>query len=407
MPFNIALSGLNAASTDLNVISNNVANANTTGFKQSRAEFGDYFAANTYGLSSAAVGNGVVTERVAQQFGQGSINTTGNALDLAISGNGYFTLSDNGAKLYSRAGAFGTDKNGYVVNSSGQRLQVFPPVSGGASFDTANLRDLQLSTADNPPSATSSISADLNLPASATAPATAPFSPGDASSYNSTTSVTVYDSLGASHTGTLYFVKSATANTWDVHALVDGTELGTGSSISFDSSGVLTTPADGQISLPSFTPANGANALSMGLDLSKATQYGDSFSVGSLTQDGYATGKLVGIAIDTDGVVQARYSNGQATALGQVALTRFANPQGLQQLGKTGWAETFASGQPIRGSAGSGDFGLVQSGALEASNVDITEQLVNMITAQRNYQANAQVISVTDQLTQTIINNIR
>lgn len=199
MTFRIALSGLNAASTDLGVTANNIANANTSGFKTSRAQFADLYPVSSTGVSSNATGAGVRTEKVAQQFAQGSVNFTNNSLDLAISGKGFFTLSDGGSMVYSRAGAFGTDRSGYVVNASGQRLQVYPPVAGGSAFDTANLGDLQLSTADNPPAATGNVTANLNLPADVAVPVTTPFSATDASSYNHTTSVTIYDSLGAPH----------------------------------------------------------------------------------------------------------------------------------------------------------------------------------------------------------------
>ena len=401
MSFNIALSGLNAATTDLNTISNNVANASTTGFKESRAEFGDFFQNAAYNLQTTTTGGGVRTETVAQQFSQGSITTTNNPLDMAISGEGFFAVKDNGSLVYTRNGAFTTDSNGYVTTASGQRLQVYPPINGGSSFTTGSMTDLQLSTAPNPPAATSSVTASVNLPANAAAPADATFSPTDSNSYNKTTSLTVYDSLGAAHTASLYYVAGATAGSWTLHTGVDGSEVGTGTALSFDSSGKLTAPTTG---VPlSFTPGDGAAPLSATIDVSGATQYGSDFSVNSLTQNGYATGQLSGVAIDSSGVVSARYSNGQTTVLGQVAMANFTNPQGLQQLGNATWAQTFASGQPIPGAAGSSDFGVIQSGALESSNVDLTQQLVSMMNAQRNYQANSQVISTDNQLMQTIL----
>ena len=404
MTFRIALSGLNAASADLSVTANNIANANTSGFKESRAQFADFFPTSAYGLDKNAIGGGVRLSNVAQQFAQGSVNFTDNSLDLAISGEGFFTLSDNGTQVYSRNGAFGTDRNGFVVNSSNQRLQINPPLNDGTGFDTARLADLQLSTADNPPSATTRLAATLNLPASAPVPANPVFSAGDPTSYNQTTSVTVYDSLGTAHTANLYFVKSATANNWDMHAQIDGTAVGGATPLAYSANGALVTPAGGVVTLPAHTPATGAADINLTLALDDTTQFGNQFTVSALTQDGYASGRLTGLEIAADGVVQARYTNGQATPLGQLALTSFSNPQGLQQLGGTAWGETYTSGPALRGSAGSGSFGEVQSGALEASNVDLTEQLVNMITAQRNFQANAQMISTSDQITQTIIN---
>lgn len=404
MSFQIALSGLNAASADLSVTANNVANANTHGFKQSRAEFADFFPVTAYGLSQNAIGGGARLDRVAQQFSQGAVNFTNNSLDLAISGEGFFTMSDNGSTVYSRAGAFGTDRNGYVVNASNQRLQVFPPVAGGASFDTAQLTDLRLSTADNPPAPTRSIEANYNLPANATVPTTAVFDATDPTSYTHTTSVTTYDSLGASHTANLYFVKTANAGEWNLHTQIDGTDVGAPQPLVYSSTGTLTTPASGDVVLPAHPTTNGSAPITATIDLSASTQYGERFSVSRLSQDGYTTGRLAGIEVGDGGVVQARYTNGQAAPLGQIALASFANQQGMQQLGDTTWGETFNSGAAVRGPAGSNNFGEVQSGALEASNVDLTEQLVNMITAQRNFQANAQMISTSDQVTQTIIN---
>ncbi|HSW12556.1 MAG TPA: flagellar hook protein FlgE [Solimonas sp.] len=404
MTFRIALSGLNAASADLGVTANNIANANTTGFKGSRAQFADFFPQSAHGLSDNAIGSGVRLDKVAQQFSQGSVNFTDNNLDLALSGEGFFTLSDNGATVYSRAGAFGTDRSGFVVNASNQRLQVYPPVAGGTAFDTAQLSDLQLSTSDNPPAATTSIETGVNLPANASVPATATFDATDPTSYNHTTSVTIYDSLGAPHTANLYFVKAAAANDWNLNVLVDGVAAGPATPLSYSSSGQLTAPAGGSITLPPATTTTGSAPLSLDLDLAGSTQYGERFSVNSLRQDGYATGRLTGIEVTDEGIVQARFTNGQATPLGQVALANFANPQGLQQLGDASWGETFSSGAVIRGQAGDTNFGQIQSGALEASNVDLTAQLVNMITAQRNFQANAQMISTSDQITQTIIN---
>lgn len=403
MPFRLALSGLNAASADLTVTANNVANVATAGFKGSRAEFADLFATSQQGVSSSATGNGVRVSEVAQQFTQGNIDFTNNNLDLAVSGQGFFTLSDQGALAYTRAGAFQVDNNGFVVNAAQQRLQVYPPLANGG-FNTGGLSDLNLTTGVSPPQATTSANLTLNLPANATVPPNATFDPADATSYNNATSLTVYDSLGAAHTATLYFVKGAVANNWDTRLYVDGNAVGGAQPLVYTNAGVLTTPANGKITFPAYTPATGAAALNMTFDFSSTTQFGDAFSVNAITQDGFTTGRLIGIDIDSGGVVQARFTNGRSLSLGQVALANFPNPQGLQQLGDTNWAETFGSGQAVRGQAGNSGFGTLQSGALEASNVDITAQLVNMITAQRNFQANAQMISTDDQITQTIIN---
>lgn len=404
MSFRISLSGMNAASADLNVTSHNIANSNTTGFKQSRAEFGDVFALSPTGLARNAIGAGVRLQKVAQQFGQGNVDFTGKSLDMALSGQGFFTLSGNGATVYSRAGNFGPDPDGFVVNPAGQRLQVFLPNAGGNGFDTGRMADLQLATGDSPPRATSAVQVGTNLPGNATPPTITPFDANDPATYSHTTSLTAYDSLGAPHTQSMYFIKTANPNEWQVQTQIDGTDVGGPQTLQYSTTGQLTAPAAGRITLPAYAPTTGAAPLAITLDLAGSTQYGNAFGVSALTQDGYATGRLTGIEVSSAGVVNARYTNGVSTPLGQVALTTFANPQGLQPLGDNGWAETFESGQARRGAAGSSEFGLVQGGALEASNVDLTEQLVNMITAQRNFQANSQMISTQDQITQTVIN---
>jgi flagellar hook protein FlgE len=399
----LALSGLNAAQTDLSVTANNVANTSTTGFKGSRAEFAELFAVSPQGVSSLAIGSGVRVSNVAQQFTPGNIEFTNNSLDLAISGEGFFTLSDAGALVYSRAGAFQTDSSGYIVNAQNQRLQAYP-VSPTGGIDVGALTDLRLVTSESAPQATSSVEMRFNLAANGVPPANPVFDPAQTSSYNNATSLTVYDSLGAAHTATLYFTKTAIPGEWNTRLYVDGTAVGTPQTLQFSNTGLLTTPVTGDIAFPAYTPATGAAPLNLTFDVGAATQYGTTFSVNSMTQDGFTTGRLIGMEIDKSGMVLARFTNGRTNALGQVALSNFANPGGLQQLSDTVWAETFDSGQALRGQAGLSAFGFVQSGALEASNVDITTQLVNMITAQRNFQANAQMISTSDAITQTIIN---
>lgn len=403
MTFRIALSGINAASADLNITAHNIANSGTTGFKQSRGYFADVYALAAQGLTATATGSGVRLADVQQGFSQGNIEFTDNNLDLAISGEGFFTLSDNGSRVYSRAGAFSPDRNGFVVNPQGHRLQIFPPSAAGG-FDTGRMVDLQLSITDSAPRASTEIGLGLNLPANASAPTNPVFDPGDPQSYTHTTSLSVYDSLGASHASNVFFARGANPNEWTANVTVDGNVVGSPIALEYSSDGELITPAGGSFTLPPIAQGNGSSDLSLELDFSLTTQYGDQFGINELTQDGFTTGRLTGIEITPEGAVQARYTNGQATPLGQVAMARFANAGGLQQLGDTSWGETFTSGQALVGPAGSANFGLVQSGALEASNVDLTEQLVNMITAQRNFQANSQVISTSDQLTQTVLN---
>lgn len=403
MPFRIALSGLNAASADLGVTANNIANVNTTGFKGSRAEFAEVFAVGTQSTGSSAVGSGVRLSNISQQFAQGNVDFTDNALDLAIGGEGFFVMSDNGSRVYTRAGNFSVDNNGFVVNPAGKRLQAYPP-SGDGNFNTGSLNDVQLSTGANPPQSTTAIDYGVNLPADAEPPTITPFDPADPNTFNHTTSVTIYDSLGAAHTGTLYFLKDAATNTWNTQFAVDGNVVGAGDQMVFGNDGQLQSPVGGEINLPAYTPGNGAADITMSLNVEGATQFGSNFGVNSLSQDGFATGRLTGIEVTSEGILFARFTNGQSTELGKIALADFANPGGMQQLEDTAWGESFTSGDARLGEAGTSSFGLIQSGALEASNVDLTEQLVNMITAQRNFQANSQMISTADTVTQTVIN---
>jgi flagellar hook protein FlgE len=403
MSFNIALTGLDAANQDLSVTSNNLANVATVGFKSSRTEFADLFAATQQGVSATAVGNGVAVSEVAQQFSQGNIETTGNNLDLAISGNGFFVTSQNGALSYTRDGEFQTNSAGIVVNAQGEALQVYPPLATGG-FNTGGLTDLSLNTNESAPQATANASLTANLPADATPPANAPLNPADPTTYNNTTSLTVYDSLGAAHTAQLYFMKTATANDWTAQLYIDGNAVGGAQALDYSQTGALTAPANGQVNFGTYGPATGAQNMNITFNFSQTTQYGDDFGVTAVSQDGFTTGQLTGINIDSTGVVQARFTNGRSVNLGQVAITDFANPQGLQQLGNSSWAATNASGAPVNGVAGNSGFGTIQSGSLEQSNVDTTSALVDMITAQRNFQANAQMIQTDDQITQTIIN---
>ena len=402
MSFNIALTGLNAANQDLSVTANNLANVATTGFKGSRAEFADLFASSQQGVSATAVGNGVAVSEVAQQFGQGNIETTGNNLDMAISGNGFFTLSDNGALTYTRNGEFQLDKNGNVVTAQGLHLQVYPPLANGG-FNTGGLADLSLNTNQSAPQATSTAQITANLPANAAKPVNA-FTPTDPNSYNNSTSLTVYDSLGAAHTATLYFIKGAVANAWSSQLYIDGTAVGTPQALTYSNTGALTAPANGQVAFPAYTPATGAAAMSVTFDFSQTTQYGDNFGVTAVSQNGFTTGKLTGVSVDSTGVVQARFTNGRSINLGQIAMANFANPQGLQQLGNANWSATNASGAAVDGVAGNSGFGTIASGSLEHSNVDTTSALVEMIVAQRDFQANAQMIQTDNQITQTVIN---
>jgi flagellar hook protein FlgE len=400
--FSIALSGLTASSSDLDVTANNIANADTVGFKSSRAEFADVYAAGAANLNSAEAGEGVRLASTAQQFSQGNITTTSSNLDLAISGEGFFTLKDANGLVYSRNGQFSADSSGNVVSSTGQALQVYPPLANGG-FNTGALSDLNLQTAQSAPLATTSGSVLLNFPAGATVPTVAPFDPTNSLTYNQSTSTTVYDSLGNSYPATLYFSQTAAPNVVAVNMTVNGVQVGGAHNLTFSPTGAVTLPAGGGLTFAGFTPPDGANAMSMNFNFGQTTQYGGSFGVTSITQNGYATGQLSTVAIDGAGIVSAVYTNGRSTQLGQLAMANFPNSQGLKQLGNTNWAETFSSGGVVQGTAASAGFGSIQAGALESSNVDLTTQLVNMITAQRSFDANAQVITTANQESQTVI----
>jgi flagellar hook protein FlgE len=344
MAFSTALSGLTAASSDLDVTANNIANADTVGFKKSRAQFADVYAAGAVNLNNSVIGQGVRLSSTTQQFTQGNISTSSSNLDLAISGDGFYTLKDASGYVYSRNGQFGEDKSGNVISSTGQALQVYPPLVNGG-FNTGTLTNLNLQTAQSAPSATTTGTVILNLPAN-TVPPTGPFLATDSSTYNESTSTTVYDSLGNAYPATMYFSAVAAVpvtappvamipNTWTVHMTVGGQPAGTGNLV-FKSAGAVTTPANGQLPF-AYAPPNGATAMAMNFNFGATTQYGGQFGVTSITQNGYATGQLSTVAIDPTGVVSAVYTNGRSTQLGQLALANFPNPQGLKELGNTNW----------------------------------------------------------------------
>ncbi|NVJ60372.1 MAG: flagellar hook protein FlgE [Gammaproteobacteria bacterium] len=423
MSFNTALSGLNAAQADLNVTSNNIANVSTTGFKFSRAEFGDIFATSTLGSSKTAIGNGVILSNVAQQFNQGNLEFTSNSLDLAVSGQGFFVLEpsqNNENQIFTRAGEFGVDSNGFVVNSSGARLQVFPTNTDGTVTATAlsSTVALQIPQSAGSPTATTEIDIGVNLPANATGLDVNLFDPTSPSTYSASTSSTIFDSLGESHIATIYYVKDASApNTWASYYYVDGNPLditgGTAGAngqlyhtVEFDAAGTFqqTNPANPTTQALGFT--NGSNpGQTIAIDYvnNAPTQFASPFTVNTLDQNGATIGRLAGIEISETGVVRANFTNGQSNSIGKIALVRFPNPQGLSQLGNNSWGDTIDSGQPLAGEALTSSFGQIRSGALETSNVDLTSELVNLITAQRNFQANARTIETNNQVTQTII----
>ncbi len=437
MSFSTALSGLQAATVDLSVTSNNIANVATTGFKNSRAEFGDLFEVSPFGNTPTSVGSGVKVTSVSQQFDQGNLRFTDASLDLAISGQGFFVTNKalTGSDIsYTRAGQFRVDNNGYITNSSGEYIQAFPVDAAGNVTSTSlnTTVPIQLPASTGSPQATSEVEVGLNMDASEVALDPAAFDPSASNTYSHSTSTTVYDSLGNSHVMSYYFVKdlpgSATnlandPNQWVVFTYLDGAEtnINGGTTVTHPSGGgpvnqdvgFLNFNADGTFG--SSTPAslqntaialsNGASALNITHDFANntTTQFAAAFSVNTLDPDGFSTGRLTGLDISEAGLMRATFSNGIATPLGQIAMADFPNSQGLRAIGGSSWTETINSGAVITGTAGTGRFGLIQSGALEASNVDLTAQLVNLITAQRNFQANARSIETSNSITDTII----
>jgi flagellar hook protein FlgE len=410
MGFQQGLSGLNASSKTLEAIGNNVANANTVGFKASQAQFADMFAASLTGAGSSQVGIGVKVAQVAQSFTQGNVTASNNPLDIAINGGGFFRMSNNGTITYGRNGQFQLDKTGFIVNASGARLTGYT-ASGQGVLSTGAPSELKIAMADLPPAETGAISAQLNLNSSQKVPTNSPFSLTDPTTYNNSTSVSVFDSLGNSHVVQTYYVKTATAGQWDVYGATDDTLTVTapvGGKI-----GALIFGTDGQInaatiaSLPfsvAIPAGQGAAAFTPKLDYTGTTQFGSAFSVNALQQDGYASGRLSGFAAGPDGTLTGRYTNGKSATLGQIVLANFTDPNGLQPLGNNVWAETATSGPALVGAPDTGALGVLQSSAVEDSNVDLTAELVNMITAQRVYQANAQTIKTEDQMLQTLVN---
>ena len=487
MGFQQGLSGLNSSAKQLDVIGNNVANANTAGFKQSQAQFSDMYAASLSGSGAVQIGTGAKIAAVAQQFTQGNITNTNNPLDTAISGQGFFHLTDqSGSIFYSRNGQFQVDKNGFIVNNQGYKVSGYLPNAAGAIVPGQPL-PIQINPADLAPQQSANIVVGANLDSRAATPTNPVFNTLDPTSYNSSTSLTLYDSLGANHVGSLYFVRQPIAPTtapaiipsastsatltsaagmavgntitiagagaaaspltatitsvvgnvvtftpatttatvagavvtsnagsanWDTYLAVDGVLVPTAGTpmavLTFDTLGMLssTTPASvptGTLTSASFTP-NGAAAQTLTFNFAQTSQYGGVFGVNTLTQDGYSPGQLNGFNTSADGTILGRYTNGQTRALGQMLLANFTNPQGLQPMGNNQWVESAVSGAPLIGTPGTSSLGVLQSSAVEDSNVDLTAELVNMITAQRVYQANAQTVKTQDAVLQTLVN---
>ena len=418
MAFQQGLSGLNATSKNLSVIGNNIANSGTYGAKSGRAEFSDIYANAIGGGNRSQIGIGVALSSVSQQFTQGNITTTDRALDLAINGGGFFQLDSGGTTVFSRNGQFHADKAGFVVNNGNQKLLGYGATFDGTIIPSA-IKPLQLPTAGVAPLATTKVKLELNLDSRqpVTLPAAGPpIDLADPKTYNFATSTSAFDIKGQEIGLTYYFQKTA-KDTFDVYVTANGVPvLGTPAAptpvvtgMNFDPSGatllspLTPTPFD----VPAVPLTSGGISepiVGVNLDLGSTTQYGAATSVTDLVQDGYAPGTLSGFNIDASGVIVANYSNGQNKPVGQLVLATFHNPQALQPLGGNAWASNFATGDAIIGPPGQGNLGALQAGALEESNVDLTTELVSMITAQRAYQANAQSIKTEDQILQTLVN---
>ncbi len=456
MSFQQGLSGLNATSKNLEVIGNNIANASTYGAKSARAEFSDFYAAALNGSSGSSAGIGVQLTSVAQQFTQGSITATDNPLDIAISGRGFFQVSDGVSPTkYSRNGQFKVDRDGFIVNNGGLKLLGYTADQGTGQIQPGLAVPIQLPTGGVAPQATEAINMQYNLDSrgGVKASAAAPIDFDDSGTYNDARSQTVYDAKGQPITLTYYFQRSSAATAadptlpdeWNVYLTANGepfpavavgdpptvlttiTFAADGAEPTATTTGVLDANtgviaitlndiqggaiADGDsdsTNNPLPLPLNGkqnpdgtTDGLTLTLNL---TQYASPFSLSDLSQDGFAAGQMVSIGIEDNGIVTARYSNGQTKSAGQVEIANFRNLQGLQPVGDNLWSHTFASGDPITGVPGEGNLGVLQAGALEEANIDLTAELVNMITAQRAYQANAQTIKTQDQVLQTLVN---
>ncbi|WP_305419125.1 flagellar hook protein FlgE [Photobacterium leiognathi] len=398
MSFDIALSGLDATNVQLNTISNNIANVSTSGFKESRTEFSAVY--------NGMQAGGVEVAAISQNFDKtGSITGTGRPLDLAISGSGFFVTKDHtGQTLYTRSGVFGSDKDNNIVSNNGAKLQGYT-VDVNNNLQAGAVGNLKITTASLPAKATDELAfvANLDARSSVIYPAINPFDPNSTDSFNSSYTSKVYDSLGNPHTVTQYFTKT-NANEWQVNVVVDGAATATQTqNVVFNTDGTLQSPtAPFDITFPN----PGATDSEISIDIAGTTQFGADFGVSTNAPNGYTSGELAGVRVEDNGMVFATYTNGQSQLQGQVMLADFANPQGLVKTNGTSWIQSFSSGAPVNGAPSTGTLGGLVAGALEGSNVDLTSELVSLMTAQRNYQANAKTISTSDKLTQSLFNAV-
>ncbi len=419
MSFQQGVSGLTGAGRNLEVIGNNVANASTVGAKSSRAEFADIYAYNM-ASGGTTIGLGASLASVAQQFSQGNLTTTDNPLDVAINGAGFFQLQDdNGLMQYGRNGQFRVDRDGFVSNAQGLHL-VAVPMTYASGQTPGKAQPLQLPTSGVAPQVSSKVKVELNLDSRSAIPEavkTGEVDFADSTTYNSSTSLNIYDAKGQQVAMTYFFQKTA-PDSWNVYVAANGVSVATDANGKPAPASTVTFPADGKTPLtPSEPllldiPATGSAGSStttepiagLSVDLAGVTQYGLGFGVTGLSQDGFAPGRLTGVSINPDGVVMGSYSSGQTTAIARLELASFRNQQGLQPVGGNTWLASYASGDPVIGSPGAGNMGALQSRAVEESNVDLTNELVGMMVAQRIYQANAQTIKTQDSVMQTLVN---
>ncbi|WFZ86540.1 flagellar hook protein FlgE [Citrobacter freundii] len=402
MAFSQAVSGLNAAATNLDVIGNNIANSATYGFKSGTASFADMFAGSKVGL-------GVKVAGITQDFTDGTTTNTGRGLDVAISQNGFFRMVDsNGSVFFSRNGQFKLDQNRNIVNMQGLQLTGYPATGTPPTVQQgANPGPITVPNTLMAAQATSKASMQINLNSSdKIIPTTTKFDPKDADSYNKKGPVTVFDSLGNAHEVNAYFVKQPN-NKWAVYT-IDSSDPAAAvpttptSTLEFNTSGALI--GEGAFDITT-SALNGAPAITFAMSFQNSMQQNTGANnIVATNQDGYKPGDLVSYQINNDGTVVGNYSNEQKQVLGQIVLANFANNEGLASQGDNVWAATQASGVALLGTAGTGNFGKLTNGALEASNVDLSKELVNMIVAQRNYQSNAQTIKTQDQILNTLVN---
>jgi flagellar hook protein FlgE len=430
MSFYTSLSGLQASQTEMSVISHNLANVATNGFKKSRTEFADVMASSVSMSPTQMIGSGTVVKAIRQQFGQGASIQSTNALDLMISGEGFFAVKPNPDSVkvaFTRNGGFSVNADRFVTDANGGHLQVYPVDGSGTVVATGldSTINLQLPPTSGTPKPTEVVSLAVNLSANATVPKDNPvfnsttnpyaFDRFNPSTYNNSSQTVVYDAVGNATTLTNYYIRdtvstgNGSSSNWLVYTFVGDQQMGVAGSnnpttMTFDSSGALTAPSTA-IQFDAFTPTGTTTPQQITLDFGTATtQLGQPFSKLMETQDGRAVGQLEGVSVAEDGIVRASFSNGDTQALGKVVLANFSNPSGLRQLGNSYWASTGVSGEARLGEAGANGFGSLMSGAVERSNVDITEELVGLIAAQRNFQANAKALDTSSQTSQTILN---